>query len=105
MRRQEKIYVAGHLGMVGSAIVRALCKQGEIDIVSRTSAELDLINQSAVQQFFAQEKPSQVYLAAAKVGGIHANKTYPADFIYQNLIVQANVVDAAFRNGVQNCFF
>jgi GDP-L-fucose synthase len=105
MRRQEKIYVAGHLGMVGSAIVRALCKQGEIDIVTRTRTELDLINQSAVQQFFAQEKPSQVYLAAAKVGGIHANKTYPADFIYQNLIVQANVVDAAFRSGVQKLLF
>jgi len=91
--------------MVGSAIVRALQKQGKTNIVARTRAELDLTNQAAVQQFFAQEKPSQVYLAAAKVGGIHANNTYPADFIYQNLMVQANVVDAAFRNGVQKLLF
>ena len=101
----EKIYVAGHRGMVGSAIVRALQKQGETNIVARTHAELDLTNQAAVQQFFAQEKLTQVYLAAAKVGGIHANNTYPADFIYQNLMVQANVVDAAFRNGVQKLLF
>jgi GDP-L-fucose synthase len=103
--RTEKIYVAGHRGMVGSAIVRALKKQGETNIVARTRAELDLTNQSAVQHFFAQEKPTQVYLAAAKVGGIHANNTYPADFIYQNLMVQANVIDAAFRNGVQKLLF
>lgn len=104
-QRTEKIYVAGHRGMVGSAIVRALQKQGETNIVTRTHEELDLTNQAAVQQFFAQEKPTQVYLAAAKVGGIHANNTYPADFIYQNLMVQANVVDAAFRNGVQKLLF
>lgn len=91
--------------MVGSAIVRALQKQGKTNIVARTRAELDLTNQAAVQQFFALEKPTQVYLAAAKVGGIHANNTYPADFIYQNLMVQANVVDAAFRNGVQKLLF
>ena len=91
--------------MVGSAIVRALQKQGKTNIVTRTHAELDLTNQADVQQFFAQEKPTQVYLAAAKVGGIHANNTYPADFIYQNLMVQANVVDAAFRNGVQKLLF
>ena len=91
--------------MVGSAIVRALQKQGETNIVARTHAELDLTNQAAVQQFFAQEKPNQVYMAAAKVGGIHANNTYPADFIYQNLMVQANVIDAAFRNGVQKLLF
>jgi len=91
--------------MVGSAIVRALQKQGEANIVTRTHAELDLINQAAVQQFFAQEKPTQVYLAAAKVGGIHANNTFPADFIYQNIIMQANVVDAAFRSGVQKLLF
>jgi GDP-L-fucose synthase len=91
--------------MVGSAIFRALQKQGETNVVARTRAELDLTNQAAVQQFFAQEKPTQVYLAAAKVGGIHANNTYPADFIYQNLMVQANVVDAAFRNGVQKLLF
>jgi GDP-L-fucose synthase len=91
--------------MVGSAIVRALKKNGEATIVTRTHAELDLTNQAEVQQFFAKEKPTQVYLAAAKVGGIHANNTYPAEFIYQNLMIQANVVDAAFRNGVQKLLF
>ena len=101
----QKIYVAGHRGMVGSAIVRALQKQGERNIVTITHAELDLTSQSAVRTFFEQEKPTHVYLAAAKVGGIHANNTYPADFIYQNLMVQANVVDAAFRNGVQKLLF
>jgi len=97
----EKIYVAGHRGMVGSAIVRTLEQQGQANFVTRTHAELDLTNQAAVQAFFASEKPTQVYLAAAKVGGIHANNTYPAEFIYQNLMMQANVIDAAFRNGVQ----
>ena len=91
--------------MVGSSIVRALHKQGKTNIVARTHSELDLTNQAAVQLFFAQEKPTHVYMAAAKVGGIHANNTYPADFIYQNLMVQANVVDAAFRNGVQKLLF
>ena len=101
----EKIYVAGHRGMVGSAIVRTLEQQGQANFVTRTHAELDLTNQAAVQAFFASEKPTQVYLAAAKVGGIHANNTYPAEFIYQNLMVQANVIDAAFRNGVQKLLF
>jgi GDP-L-fucose synthase len=103
----QKIYVAGHRGMVGSAIVRQLLAQGvsQSNIITRTHAELDLINQLAVQQFFAQEKPTQVYLAAAKVGGIHANNTYPADFIYQNLMVQANVIDAAFRSGAKKLLF
>ncbi|PUE31193.1 GDP-fucose synthetase [Limnohabitans sp. Jir61] len=105
MSSMEKIYIAGHRGMVGSAIVRVLEKQGQVDIVTRTHAELDLTNQLAVHQFFAAEKPSQVYLAAAKVGGIHANNTYPADFIYQNLMVQANVIEAAFQNGVQKLLF
>ncbi len=100
-----KIYVAGHRGMVGGAIVRALQSQGHSNLVTRTHAELDLINQAAVNAFFAQEKPDQVYLAAAKVGGIHANNTYPADFIYQNLMVQANVIEAAFRNGVKKLLF
>ena len=100
-----KIYVAGHRGMVGSAIVRALQSQGQSNLVTRTHAQLDLTNQAEVQAFFADEKPDQVYLAAAKVGGIHANNTYPADFIYQNLMVQANVVDAAFRNGMQKLLF
>jgi GDP-L-fucose synthase len=104
---QQKIYVAGHRGMVGSAIVRQLLAQGvtQNQIVTRTHAELDLTNQLAVQQFFAQEKPTQVYLAAAKVGGIHANNTYPADFIYQNLMIQANVIETAFQNDVQKLLF
>ena len=104
MSETTKIYVAGHRGMVGSAIVRQL-QQRDVRIVTRTHAELDLTNQAAVQAFFAQEKPSQVYLAAAKVGGIYANNTYPADFIYQNLMMQANVIEAAFRNGVQKLLF
>jgi GDP-L-fucose synthase len=91
--------------MVGSAIVRTLQQQGHEHIVTRTHAELDLTNQAAVQAFFEKEKPTQVYLAAAKVGGIHANNTYPAEFIYQNLMVQANVIDAAFRSGVQKLLF
>lgn len=101
----EKIYVAGHRGMVGSSIVRALINLGANQILTRTRAELDLTNQLAVQEFFAQEKPTQVYLAAAKVGGIYANNAYPADFIYQNLMVQANVIEAAFRNGVKKLLF
>jgi GDP-L-fucose synthase len=103
----EKIYVAGHRGMVGSAIVRALLAQGvqPQDIVTRTHAQLDLCDQQAVQDFFAREKPTQIYLAAAKVGGIHANDTYPADFIYQNLMVQANVIHAAHTHGVQRLVF
>ncbi len=105
MTIQPKIYIAGHRGMVGSAIVRTLHAQGQTNIVTRTHAELDLTNQSAVREFFANEKPDQVYLAAAKVGGIHANNTYPAEFIYGNLIVEANVIDAAFRNGVQKLLF
>ena len=105
MTKQPKIYVAGHRGMVGSAIVRTLQQQGDAYIVTRTHAELDLTNQAAVQSFFEAEKPEQVYLAAAKVGGIHANNTYPAEFIYQNLMMQANVIDAAFRNGVQKLLF
>ena len=104
-KAKEKIYIAGHRGMVGSAIVRALQQQGQTNFVTRTHAELDLTNQAAVQAFFAQEKPTQVYLAAAKVGGIHANNTYPAEFIYQNLMMQANVIDAAFRSGVQKLLF
>ena len=101
----DKIYVAGHRGMVGRAIVRTLQLQGQTNFVTRTRAELDLTNQAAVQAFFEKEKITQVYLAAAKVGGINANNTYPAEFIYQNLMVQANVIDAAFRSGVQKLLF
>jgi len=91
--------------MVGSAIVRTLQAAGHTHIVTRTHAELDLTDQAAVRSFFALEKPDQVYLAAAKVGGIHANNTYPAEFIYQNLMMEANVVDAAFRSGVKKLLF
>ncbi len=101
----QKIYVAGHRGMVGSAIVRNLQSQGYTNIVTRTHAEMDLTNQAAVKAFFEQEKPDQVYLAAAKVGGIHANNTYPAEFIYDNLMVQNNVIHQAFLNGVQKLLF
>ena len=103
----QKIYVAGHRGMVGSAIFRQLLLQGiaPSQIITRTHAELDLTNQLAVRQFFELEKPTQVYMAAAKVGGIHANNTYPADFIYDNLLVQVNVIDAAFKNGVLKLLF
>ena len=102
----QKIYVAGHRGMVGGAIVRALhAHDPEAIILNRTHAELDLTDQSAVRAFFSAEKPDQVYLAAARVGGIHANHTYPADFIYDNLMIQANVIDAAFKNGVKRLLF
>lgn len=103
----ERIYVAGHRGMVGSAIVRTLMAQGvpAASIITRTHAELDLCNQAEVQAFFDQERPTQVYLAAARVGGIHANNTYPADFIYDNLMLQANVIHAAHTHGVQKLLF
>ena len=101
----QKIYVAGHRGMVGSAIVRNLQANGYTNIVTRTHAELDLTNQAAVKAFFEQEKPDQVYLAAAKVGGIHANNTFPAEFIYQNLMMEANVIHQAFEAGVKKLLF
>ena len=101
----QKIYVAGHHGMVGSAIVRKLREKGYQNIVGRTHAELDLTNQAAVQSFFEAEKPDQVYLAAARVGGIHANNTYPAEFIYDNLMVQNNVIHQAFLSGVKKLLF
>jgi len=100
-----KIYVAGHRGMVGSAIVRKLQEQGHKNLIVRTHAELDLTNQAAVAEFFEVEKPDQVYLAAAKVGGIHANNTYPAEFIYQNLMMEANVIHQAFVSGVKQLLF
>ena len=100
-----KIYVAGHRGMVGSAIVRNLEAKGFTKIVTRTHAELDLTNQAAVQAFFESEKPEQVYLAAAKVGGIYANNTFPAEFIYQNLMMEANTIHQAFMSGVKKLLF
>ena len=101
----QKIYVAGHRGMVGSAIVRNLQAKGFTNIVTRTHAQLDLTNQAQVKAFFEQEKPTQVYLAAAKVGGIYANNTFPAEFIYQNLMMEANVIHQAFETGVKRLLF
>jgi GDP-L-fucose synthase len=101
----QNIYVAGHRGMVGSAIVRNLQAKGYKNIVTRTHAELDLTNQFSVKEFFEQEKPDQVYLAAAKVGGIYANNTFPAEFIYQNLMMEANVIHQAFVGGVKKLLF
>jgi len=105
MTTNSKIYIAGHRGMVGSAIVRELEHKGYTDLVYRTHQELDLSNQSAVQDFFAQEKPDQVYLAAARVGGIYANNTFPAEFIYDNVMVQSNVIHQAFMHGVKQLLF
>ena len=101
----QKIYVAGHRGMVGAAIERELRKKGYINVVTRTHAELDLTNQAAVKLFFEQEMPDKVYLAAAKVGGIHANNAYPAEFIYQNLMIESNVIHQSFANGVKKLLF
>lgn len=105
MEKDAKIYVAGHRGLVGSAIVRALQKDGYTNICTRTHAELDLTRQADVELFFATEQPMYVFLAAAKVGGIMANTTYPADFIRENLVVQTNVIDSAHRHGVQKLLF
>ena len=105
MNEKDKIYVAGHRGMVGSAITRRLEELGYRNIVSRTSKELDLTNQAAVNDFFESEKPDYVFLSAAKVGGIFANDTYPAEFIRDNLLIQTNVIDAAYRNDVTKLLF
>ncbi|OGY52163.1 MAG: GDP-fucose synthetase [Candidatus Buchananbacteria bacterium RIFCSPHIGHO2_02_FULL_56_16] len=101
MDKTEKIYVAGHRGLVGSAIVRALKRQGYDNLVLKTREELDLTNQTLVADFFSREKPSYVFLAAAKVGGILSNNTYPAEFIYQNLQIQNNVIERSYRHGVK----
>jgi GDP-L-fucose synthase len=105
MEKSAKIYVAGHRGMVGSAILRLLEKEGYQQLLVRTSAELDLRNQQAVNDFFALEKPEYVFLAAAKVGGIMANNSYRADFIYENLMIQSNIIHAAYLNGVTKLLF
>ncbi len=105
MNSTDKIYIAGHRGMVGSAIVRALEVQGFTNLIVRTSSELDLRDQSAVEQFFAQEKPEYVFLAAARVGGILANSTYPGDFLYDNLMIQNNVIHQSYQVGVKKLLF
>ena len=105
MNIEDKIYVAGHRGLVGSAIVRALQNKGFKNIVTRTHAELDLVDQAAVRKFFETERPEYVFLAAAKVGGIHANNTYPADFIYINLQIQNNVIHNSYLAGVKKLCF
>lgn len=105
MNKDSRIFIAGHRGLAGSAIYRELQKLGYIHLLTRTRAELDLLNTSAVDRFFEQEKPEYVFLAAAKVGGILANNTYPADFIRDNLVLQANVIDASYRNQVERLLF
>ncbi|HPB01996.1 MAG: GDP-L-fucose synthase family protein [Bacteroidales bacterium] len=105
MESNEKIYVAGHTGLVGSAIVRSLEKHGFNNIIHRDISELDLRNQQAVNEFFIAEKPAFVILAAAKVGGIHANNTYPAEFIYDNMMIEFNVIHAAYQNNVKKLLF
>ena len=105
MEQTAKIYIAGHRGMVGSGLERKLIKEGYNNIVTRTSSELDLRNQQAVNDFFEKEKPEYVILAAAKVGGIHANNTYKAEFIYDNLMIEANIIHAAYLNKVTKLLF
>ncbi len=105
MRTDSRIYVAGHRGLVGSALMRGLEKEGFTGLLTRSSAELDLENQEAVSRFFAAEKPEYVFLAAAKVGGIHANNTYPADFIHNNILIQNNVIHQSWKHGVTRLLF
>ncbi len=105
MNKKDKIYIAGHRGLVGSAIVRQLELRGFTNLLMRTHKELNLTNQAQVQSFFTQENPDYVILAAAKVGGIHANNTYPADFIYQNMMIEANVINSAYENKVKRLLF
>ena len=105
MLLQDKIYIAGHRGLVGTALMRNLRDKGFANFVTRTHAELDLTNQAAVESFFVAEKPDYVFLAAAKVGGIHANNTYPAEFIRDNLAIQTNIIHAAYKNNVKRLLF
>ena len=105
MTERNRVFVAGHRGLAGSALVRRLQQEPGIELVLRTRAELDLTDQAAVRRFFAQERPDQVYLAAAKVGGILANDTRPAEFIHENLVIESNVIDAAYRNGTRKLLF
>lgn len=105
MPKDSKIYIAGHKGLVGSALVRALEKKGYTNLILRTHQELDLTCQTDVEKFFATEKPEYIFLAAAKVGGIIANNTYPAEFIYQNLIIEVNIIESARKSGVKKLLF
>ena len=105
MEKEARIYIAGHRGMVGSAIVRRLQAEGYTTIITRTSSELDLRNQAAVAEFFAQERPDYVFLAAAKVGGILANNTYRAEFLYDNLMIESNIIHSAYQTGVTKLLF
>src|SRR3954454_21137825 len=105
MEKEAKVYIAGHRGMVGSALMRKLKSEGFNNIVTRVSSELDLRDQIAVNEFFEQEKPAYIFLAAAKVGGIHANNVYRAEFIYDNLMIEANVIHAAYQHGVKKLMF
>lgn len=105
MEKSSKIYIAGHRGMVGSAIVRRLEENGYTNIIYRTSAELDLRNQATVEKFFEEEKPEYIFLAAAKVGGIHANNSYPAEFIYDNLMIETNIINSSYKNKVKKLLF
>ncbi|MFA5023526.1 MAG: GDP-L-fucose synthase [Patescibacteria group bacterium] len=105
MNKQAKIFVAGHGGLVGSAIVRALISLGYKNLILKTRKELDLLNQAEVNRFFANQKPDYVFLAAAKVGGISANAQYPADFIYENLVIETNIIFAAYKNKVKKLIF
>ncbi len=105
MPLKQRIYIAGHRGMVGSAIYRELESRAEYDLLTASHSELDLMDQQAVKRFFDEHQPDQVYLAAAKVGGIHANNTYPAEFIYENLMVECNVIHQAFLHGVKKLLF
>jgi len=105
MKRNSSIYVAGHKGLVGSAILRKLKSQGYRNIITRTHKELDLVDKKKAESFFAKEKPEYVFLAAAKVGGIYANNTYPAEFVYQNLMIQTNVLDLSYKYGVEKLLF
>ena len=105
MEKDARIFVAGHRGLVGGAILRRLTREGFGNLITRTHAELDLTRQDAVEAFFAEEQPDYVFLAAAKVGGIVANDSYSGEFIRDNLMIQTNVIDAAYRNGVRKLVF
>ncbi|MCW7497009.1 GDP-L-fucose synthase [Leptospira levettii] len=105
MQKQSKIYVAGHKGLVGSAIIKILNQNGFFNVIGKSHSEMDLQNQSQVLEFFQKEKPDHVFLAAAKVGGIHANNTYPAEFIFSNLQIQNNIIDASYRFGIKKLCF